>query len=70
MEKSKAIDFETLKQISGGAWDRDTLTKEERTKYDRLWATCVTEQTPEAYQAYERYCGSLDRKYGPGTPKR
>ena len=66
------LNLEELDRISGGAWDRDTLTYEEWRRLDILITNMLgsaTHGSDEArkqnYAKFSAYVAELEEKYGP-----
>ena len=65
----KKLSPEDLKEISGGTWNKDTITPEEREEFERILALLDDDNVTawEFWDQYEPFARSMDAKYGPNN---
>ena len=66
-DSMKKISDEDLKDISGGAWNKDTITPKEREEFERILALLDDEDVTawEFWLRYKPFAIRMDAKYGP-----
>lgn len=72
-DKLNILSFDQLDAVSGGAWDRDTLTYDEWRRLDILITNMVGSASggvsdatrAENYAKFTDYVATLEEKYGP-----
>lgn len=72
MTERMNLNMEDLEMITGGSWDCDTLTEEERTEVGALIGEAniamvlgATERYYAAMAKIEEFKANMDAKYGP-----
>ena len=69
MTNMKSLSMNDLRNISGGGWDYDTITDEERFELDAIFDEMIASGTlSDANARLDDFIDRMDAKYGPNEP--
>ena len=70
-DKMQKLNPDDLKRISGGTWDYDTISDEERAEMDKIFDDLWEPSThKEAGEQLDRFIARMEAKYGANEPLR